>query len=239
MCYVLSLIMFYLSLCFIQLNLESMYAGSFGCILLAYISYFALLLCFFWLNVMCYDIWSAFRGNIRRSRGGDQKKFLFYCAYAFGVPTLLITIVLCIEELSLVHENYLPMFGMTNCWIKNDRIIEMIYVYAPITTIILVNIFLYSWTALKIFRVQKETAVIRNGESRKHNKSESDTDRYFLYLRLFIICGVTWSLESISWIFHDNIYIFYISDFLNCIQGLIIFLLFVWKPKIKQLIIKR
>ncbi|KAG5672361.1 hypothetical protein PVAND_002494 [Polypedilum vanderplanki] len=238
MCYVLSLIIFYISLCLIQLDLESMNAGTFGCTFLAYISYLSVFLCFFWLNVMCYDIWSTFRGNIRRGRGSDQKKFLLYSLYAFGSAFSITFLVFIIDTFELVHQDYLPEFGQHNCWIKHERKIEMIYVYAPITIIIIVNIILYSWTAFKIFKVQKETSVIRNTESRKHSKVEADTDRYFLYLRLFIIMGVTWSMESISWVF-QSVWIFYVCDFLNCIQGLIIFILFVWKPKVKQLIIKR
>lgn len=63
--------------------------------------------------------------------------------------------------------------------------------------------------------------------------------RFFLYLRLFIVMGVTWSMEAISWVFPDNQFMFYASDFLNCLQGFIIFILFVWKPKVKNLIIRR
>lgn len=50
--------------------------------------------------------------------------------------------------------------------------------------------------------------------------------------------GATWSMESISWVF-ESTYIFYVSDLLNCLQGFIIFILFVWKPKVKKLIIRR
>lgn len=62
--------------------------------------------------------------------------------------------------------------------------------------------------------------------------------RFFLYLRLFIVMGATWVMEALSWFF-NNPWVFYISDFLNCIQGFVIFMLFVWKPKIKKLLIRR
>lgn len=63
--------------------------------------------------------------------------------------------------------------------------------------------------------------------------------RFFLYLRLFIIMGVTWSMESISWMLNNRFYTFYVSDVLNCLQGFIIFVLFVWKPKVRDLIRQR
>lgn len=62
--------------------------------------------------------------------------------------------------------------------------------------------------------------------------------RFFLYLRLFIVMGATWTMESISWIFENSV-LFYITDILNCLQGFIIFILFVWKPKVKTLIQRR
>uniref|UniRef100_A0A7G3B7S4 Uncharacterized protein n=1 Tax=Lutzomyia longipalpis TaxID=7200 RepID=A0A7G3B7S4_LUTLO len=68
---------------------------------------------------------------------------------------------------------------------------------------------------------------------------EADRDRFGLYLRLFIVMGVTWTMEVISWLIDPKSWIFYITDVCNCLQGFFIFMLFVWKPKIKKLIIKR
>lgn len=51
--------------------------------------------------------------------------------------------------------------------------------------------------------------------------------------------GVTWCMEAISWAIDPGSWIFYLSDMMNTIQGLLIFILFVMKPKVKQLMIKR
>ena len=61
---------------------------------------------------------------------------------------------------------------------QDSRMVELIYVYTPITIIMIINIVLYSVTAYRIWNVQKETAVIRNGDSQKHSKMEADTDRF-------------------------------------------------------------
>lgn len=67
---------------------------------------------------------------------------------------------------------------MTRCWIQEVRVVELIYMYIPISIILLVNITLYSITAYKIYKVQRETSTIRNGDSQKHSKSDADKDRY-------------------------------------------------------------
>lgn len=63
--------------------------------------------------------------------------------------------------------------------------------------------------------------------------------RFGLFLRLFIVMGVTWAMEVISWIIDPESWVFYLSDACNSIQGLLIFILFVMKPKVKKLLLNR
>lgn len=175
MCYVFGLTVLYISLSVVQLEVSGM-IESFTCILSGYMIYVSVLLCFFWLNVMCYDIWSTFKSGIR-GRGGDRKRFLFYCLYAFGVPLLLTGVLFIVDNTTFVPEAYRPMMGIKRCWMKDNRLVEAIYTYTPISIILIINIALYSITAFRIYQVQKETSVIRNGESQKHSKIDADKDR--------------------------------------------------------------
>ena len=66
------------------------------------------------------------------------------------------------------------------------------------------------------------------------------TRRFNLYLKLFIVMGINWSMEIISWLCKDiPEYVWYITDLANTLQGVIIFIIFVWKDKIKRLLLKR
>ena len=52
--------------------------------------------------------------------------------------------------------------------------------------------------------------------------------------------GVTWSAEIMSYFLSRSMAeIFYITDFLNLIQGFLIFAVFVLKAKVKTLVIRR
>lgn len=53
--------------------------------------------------------------------------------------------------------------------------------------------------------------------------------------------GINWSMEIVSWLFNDTApdYVWYLTDLTNTLQGLIIFIIFVWKKKIKRLLLKR
>lgn len=138
------------------------------------------LLCWLYLNCRCFI---TPRGGISRGRGGDSKRFLYYCLYAFGLSTLLSIFVYCIDALELFDEKFRPSIGVKRCWMQDSRLVELIYVYTPITIIMIINIVLYSVTAYRIWNVQKETAVIRNGDSQKHSKMEADTDRWVVETR--------------------------------------------------------
>lgn len=59
LCYVFSLATLYVS--WIVINLANLFAGTFACIFVAYAAYISVMMCFFWLNIMCYDIFSTFR----------------------------------------------------------------------------------------------------------------------------------------------------------------------------------
>lgn len=62
--------------------------------------------------------------------------------------------------------------------------------------------------------------------------------RFFLYLRLFIVMGVFWIIEIISWALYNS-FVLHVFDILNCLQGFIIFFMFVWKAKVKKMILRR
>lgn len=195
MCYVFALMIMYIGWSIVHLEVDLFYSESFACIFVGYMIYFSVFVCFFWLNVMCYDIWNTFRLELKflrkcwlkfetffcrggvRLRRGDRKKFLFYCLYAFGTPALLTGLVLLIDLMDLIQDKYQTQMGKERCWLQNSRLIEAIYVYVPISIILTVNIAFYSITAYKIFQVQRETSIVRNGESQKHSKSDADKDR--------------------------------------------------------------
>lgn len=117
------------------------------------------------------------RGGISRGRGGDSKRFLYYCIYAFGLSIVITSLVYIVDTMKLVPDKFLPMIGQKRCWMQNSRWVEAIYVYTPISIIMLINIILYSVTAYRIYRVHQETSIIRTGESQKHSRMEADTDR--------------------------------------------------------------
>lgn len=61
---------------------------------------------------------------------------------------------------------------------------------------------------------------------------------YIMYLRLALMMGGTWLMEAISFVSPDSTF-FMITDILNAVLGVIIFVLFVLNRRVMHLIKKR
>jgi len=104
-------------------------------------------------------------------RGCDRKRFLAYCLYAFGVPLLMTSIILIIDNIELIDKRFQVGMGEESCWFKyqNHSLSELIYLYSPLSVILVFNLSFYSVTAYKIYSVQKETSMVRDVNSKKHS----------------------------------------------------------------------
>ncbi|XP_015514294.1 G-protein coupled receptor Mth isoform X3 [Neodiprion lecontei] len=239
MCYVACLTIAYAFLTVVQLApTDDMELWL--CQTLAFVIHFSFLASFFWLNVMCVDIWWTFAGyrSIQGSvRQRERKKFILYSIYAWGCACLLTGICIIMEYAPGIPSNVVrPEFGVEKCWFKTEMA-KAYYFYIPMGLTVLCNIILFILTAAKIIQHKKNTAhQLKGTESRRHD----DNKQWFnLYLKLFIVMGINWSMEIISWAYKSPEYLWYITDLANTLQGVIIFIIFVWKEKIKRLLIKR
>ncbi|OAD59565.1 G-protein coupled receptor Mth2 [Eufriesea mexicana] len=238
--YIASLLIAYVILAIVQISPQNQISDPF-CIAFAFIIHFSFLASFFWLNVMCFDIWWTF-GGFRSLQGSmkqrERKKFVIYSIYAWGCASILTGICIIMDFLSDIPEYFIkPEFGKQNCWFATNKA-KAIYFYGPMGVTVFCNICLFVSTAFKIVQHKKNTAQhLRGIDSRRHD----DNKQWFnLYLKLFIVMGINWSMEIISWLCNNSpAYIWYLTDLTNTLQGVIIFFIFVWKDKVKRLLLKR
>lgn len=76
-----------------------------------------------------------------------------------------------------------------------------------------------------------------------HNKNHDDVVdknyRYALYLKLFMVMGVNWTVELISFAVGGSNWYWIVVDISNMTLGVFIFFIFVWKKKVRLLVQKR
>ncbi|XP_032665065.1 G-protein coupled receptor Mth2-like [Odontomachus brunneus] len=211
------------------------------CIGSAFGVYFSFMASFFWLNVMCFDIWWAFGGfrSLQKSvKQQEKKKFIMYSIYVWGCTFILTILCLIMDFVPNIPKNvFRPRLGHLRCWLTTEEA-NSLYFFLPIGITVICNIFLFIFTALKIVQQKKDMAhQQKSSESRRHDYNKQ---RFNLYLKLFIIMGITKCMNIITWMFKNTPpAVWYICDMTNVLQGLIIFIIFVWKDKIRKLLLKK
>ncbi|GBP46521.1 G-protein coupled receptor Mth2 [Eumeta japonica] len=231
-------------------------------LILTFLIYFTMMVTFFWLNVICYDVWAGFRSkihgfahqskgstvgpvltesyNFSGSRGnlvGMQTKwrrFSKYSQYAFGVPIAMTVLLISLEFSGYDEYSYMPQIRK-----QHYRLIgppRYIYFYGPLTILCSANITFFTLTILRIIKVKRETGMLLNGDFHSHR---IDKDRFFIYIKLFVIMGINWLLEVIGVIYEGPTEVWEYTDIYNIFTGLAIFLLFVCKKNTLKLFKKR
>uniref|UniRef100_A0A2H1W4J5 SFRICE_020326 n=1 Tax=Spodoptera frugiperda TaxID=7108 RepID=A0A2H1W4J5_SPOFR len=167
----------------------------------------------------------------KRGRGGNgsqNKKFGYYSIYAFGVPTIL-TILLAALEFSNVHPNGLimPSLRTKGCFLTGSS--KILYFYGPIFILCVANLIFFTMTAMRIAKSKKESKMLRGNESSTHDANRKHTQRFTVYVKLFIVMGISWILEVISYLVPQADAVWWVTDAYNVLIGLIIFIIFVCK----------
>uniref|UniRef100_A0A1E1WCB0 G-protein coupled receptors family 2 profile 2 domain-containing protein n=2 Tax=Pectinophora gossypiella TaxID=13191 RepID=A0A1E1WCB0_PECGO len=241
MAYCAGLIVAYPLLAYLKMQVGDVNVEISGCMAIAFIIYYAFQSSFFWLNVMCFDIWRTFSGY----RGGssnkrrERKRFAWYGLYAWGVPLVLTSITIAMQFSNDLPSHIIrPGFGSRRCWFI-DWLSELVYFFTPVLTLVVCNIVLFSITAHRIRSIRQETSILKSSESSRSDKLKRDKQRYALYLKLFVVMGVNWSVEVISFAAGGSNWYWIIIDLSNIALGVFIFFIFVWKNKVRNLVRKK
>ncbi|KAM7356226.1 uncharacterized protein ACRADG_002030 [Cochliomyia hominivorax] len=207
--------------------------GSIMCYVVGFTTYFFFMAAFLWLSVLCYDIWMNFKEtNIELNPNKNQKKFIRYSLYAW-LSAGFATVILIFIQMSPSLPLYLkPEIGGDYCWINTSKWSSAIYFYGPNLIILIFNMITFIHLTRKIY-------IVRTDLARITHKDKFLRENAIVILRLFLIMGVSWLFDILSFCMRDYKswdILFLLTDLANGIQGILIFSLFVLKPKILRLL---
>ncbi|XP_043948375.1 probable G-protein coupled receptor Mth-like 3 isoform X2 [Drosophila biarmipes] len=236
MCYMVALFVAYLLLLLDLWNAFRL--PSTACTASGFVGYFSVMAAFFWLSVISLHLWNTFSGTAHSlNRFLPEHRFLAYNSYAWGMA-LAMTGVTFLADKAIADRDWAPRMGTTQCWIYTGDNVVLLYFYGPMVLLIAFNITMFILTAIRIVKVKKEVQNFSH-QQRRNNKLNSDKRTYTFFLRLFIIMGLTWSLEIISFLVRRDSFwpkVLKVADYLNWSQGTIIFVLFILKPSTLKLL---
>ncbi|XP_031773533.1 probable G-protein coupled receptor Mth-like 3 [Apis florea] len=212
--------------------------------------FFSFLSAFSWLNVMCFDIWRTFgrlQGNLTRPRK-HGKRFLSYCLYAWGLPIFITAFAFLDDYVHILPENLRPHFNKQNCWFETNLVRhgEILYFRSVVMIQLIINIVFFILTAKQYSMVKAEIKKVTMDSSDPRNKQFlSNKSKFIMNVKLFIVMGIPWITEMISSMIRRYTFFvyeqefFYMTDVFNCLQGLLIFILFVIKRRVCEALKKR
>ncbi|XP_060822886.1 G-protein coupled receptor Mth2 isoform X2 [Bombus pascuorum] len=244
MCHIASLFVGYLCLTVIPwITAQNNYMTPCG--IVGYITLFSMMSAFSWLNVMCFDIWQTF-GKVHSIRSQNQnKRFLLYCVYAWGVSMFVMFICILSDQVDILPENLRPAFGLERCWF-NPVLghAQLIFFTAPVTIQLITNIVFFILTARECNKVKAEISRVSALDVRS-KRFHSDKTKFVMNVKLFVVMGISWSTEIVSSLlktytgvqYTDEL--FYMTDAVNSLQGVLIFVLFVVKRRVHEALKKR
>lgn len=244
MSHVASLMLGYLCLC-VSPWLKDVKENTVFCSASGFLLLFSFLSAFSWLNVMCFDIWRTFgrfQGTFTRDRN-HGKRFLLYCLYAWGLP-MFITVSAILDDQFLILPEFLRPRFKENCWFQKYG--DILYFKSVIIIQFIMNIAFFIMTAKQCSKVKAELKKVTTDSSDPRNKQFlANKSKFIMNVKLFIVMGLSWIGEIISSMFENYApfkyqnQVFYPTDICNCIQGLLIFMLFVVKHRVYQALRKR
>uniref|UniRef100_A0A8D8MKH3 G-protein coupled receptor Mth2 n=1 Tax=Culex pipiens TaxID=7175 RepID=A0A8D8MKH3_CULPI len=216
---VASLMLFMLLLGLVQLGSSSFIHGI-VCEFIGFPMYFFLISYFAWLNMVMANVWKL--TVARRWKIRERTWYILNHIYAH-------TVALTLTAMVYVYHMLNTTFGVGSCWFNSERE-QSFFVYLPLSIMLSINIFLFVWTSYHLHT---------SGDDISPDRKKALRYKCMLYLKLFLLAGLIWIFEIIS--FHveeghtHRSWFWLLIDSINCLHGVLIFLvLIVWRQRIKR-----
>ncbi|XP_045108581.1 uncharacterized protein LOC123503143 isoform X2 [Portunus trituberculatus] len=217
--HVTALLLAYLCLIIVQWSAGRLPGAA--CKIMASLIHVSFLAAFFWLNVMCFDIWWTLKSMRPVAETGElsRLRFKMYSIYSWGCPLFISFVAIIVDSLPEDFDVIRPGFGEKKCWFGDNQPLWA-YFYGFVLTLVVANILLFCQVAYILIMAQNDPILQR---TRQQNR-----ERMWLYIKLFVVMGLTWITEVISWQ-EGSCEPWIISDVINALQGFSIFLIFICK----------
>jgi len=238
---VASLFFAYLWLLTIMLSGPSLFDYTLLCPLLGFLMQYCFLAAFFWMSAMAIEVWSTFK-QLRGSTDTDirlrtqHRRFVYYNLYAWGGPAIISLVTIIIHLLPRASTCHLvtPGLGVEHCFFSTNWS-KLFYFHGIIGVLLAANLVFYLASAY--------TLLFGIWASSGDSSGRQNTRQMLgIVVELFLVMGLTWSADIISWSVSWRLGRTYVGwetiilDSINSLQGILIFIVLVSKPRMRGMI---
>lgn len=202
------------------------------CKLIAYVKYYGLLASFCWTGVIAFDIYQTIRNSLNSFRyktGPQTARFVTYSLICWSLPAFAVVFA-CLTDIGQfeqsIPDEFRPNFGQTKeCWFGYRKGLLVFFVL-PVGVITVLNLIFFLLTS-------KSLLLTTNRNKLKLSGSSASKFDFNLYLRLFLLMGLTWMTGFLATYF-EKIYLWYLFTLFNTLQGVFIFIAFGCKAAVMK-----
>lgn len=120
----------------------------------------------------------------------------------------------------------------------------MPYFYVPIGLLLLGNVVLIALTFVKLTKYQRDLDLRRLARNQESDRLDRKYLRClmrvaFVSMIIFFLMGLNWSMELITWFVNEDSFDWSFFDFVNALQGVLIFGLFVLRKPPRDFVWQR
>ncbi|CAG0888816.1 unnamed protein product [Darwinula stevensoni] len=194
------------------------------CLVANLVDAFWILSAFFWLNVMCFDLWRTLRVLQTPLLKEETKRLLVYSLYAIGSPAFLVAIA-CIQIFAggvfpLRADSELVLMLHSRMCIPLDPPGGIWYNLVPVFFILVTNAIFFGLSRNSLIQRAKDTSHL--------TPTQKQLGTFWLYLKLFVVMGGTWLAGMVGY-FIQEIPDPHFHTVLSGLQGVFIFFIFLWE----------
>ena len=198
------------------------------CSILASMKYFSYLTSFAWMTCIAGDTWWVLKKSESCIKDNPDRSIVKYSLICWLLPFVISMLVFGLDYLSISSE-YKPQFGGWACWIANMTG-TLIYFFATVSACIVINIIFFSLSIASLRKTFEDSNMIL--------KTTDKNRELRVYLKLFILMGLTWAIGIIApWA--DTPAVWFLFIMFNASQGMSIFFAFVFDVRILRRVTRK
>ena len=212
------------------------------CSFVATTSHYFILVSFFCMNVMSYDICRTFLSYLPFH--ASKIRFKIYSYYAWGTPLVIVVAANLVDNLDIFSflESYKPMYATKICWL-NNKLGSALFFVLPVGALLLQNFLfflltlygIYSNDSIGVYPSAKSKGkdgvkFAVNDREQKRNLCKTKIN-FLLYLKLSTLMGLAWMFGLLASILDLHL-LWYPFIVFNSLQGTFIFIFFDIKWKV-------
>ena len=211
------------------------------CQVVGFLIQYFFLSAFCWMSAMSGEVWSTFRqlsGPLHTDIRDQRRRFYYFKLYSWGLPGLVSFVTVCIHLLPKegTVSVITPGVGYETCFFHGYAA-QMVYFHGIIAIMLTVNLLFFLASSYALLCGVWASAWDTDSGNRNNSRQ-----MFWVVMELFLVMGLTWLADVVSLIISWNNGKTYsgweiiIFDIINSLQGLLIFIVFICKPRIRKLI---